>query len=136
MSKRIQHEHAIQAAFFRWAALQKHRLPGIELIFAIPNGGFRHWKTARFLKAEGVKPGVPDAFLPIPKGPYHGLFIEFKYGKNKLTPAQLEFSQCLRSHGYLVAVCYSLTEAIATIEKYFAQEHHDNSPRKRTSREE
>lgn len=131
MKQYTQHEHNIQTAFFQWAALQKRRFPGLELAFAIPNGGWRHPKTARFLKAEGVKPGVPDVFLPVPQGPFHGLFIEFKYGKNTQTPAQKELARKLQDQGYAVAVCYSLQEAIAAVEKYYG-----HSPRKRHRREE
>ena len=34
-------EHAEQAALVGWARLHEHRLPGLALLFAIPNGGRR-----------------------------------------------------------------------------------------------
>ena len=38
--------------------------PRLEWIHAIPNGGLRNKATASNLKAEGVKSGVLDVFLP------------------------------------------------------------------------
>ena len=67
-----------QQALFTWAALQTAVYPELELMFAIPNGGLRHKKTAHTLKAEGVKAGVPDIFLPAPHAGYNGMFIEMK----------------------------------------------------------
>lgn len=49
-------EHDQQVAVVEW-----YDLNGIP-VFAIPNGGIRHKRTAAMLKAEGVKAGVPDLF--------------------------------------------------------------------------
>lgn len=43
-------EHDEQKALIKWA-----RSKGIELLFAIPNGGYRAISVAKRLKAEGVK---------------------------------------------------------------------------------
>jgi hypothetical protein len=51
------------------------------MLFAIPNGGARHKAIAGKLRAEGVRAGVPDICLPVPRGEYHGLFIELKRPK-------------------------------------------------------
>jgi hypothetical protein len=53
-------------------------IPELLDMFAIPNGGLRDPRTAASLKAEGVKSGVPDVFLPIPRHGLAGLFIELK----------------------------------------------------------
>ena len=62
-----------QQALFEWAELSKRCFPELELLFHVPNGGARSKATAGRLKAEGVKPGVPDLCLPVPRGAYHGL---------------------------------------------------------------
>ena len=54
-----------QQALFDWAKISG--IPDIDLLHAIPNGGHRNKATAGQLKAEGVKRGVPDIFLPVPK---------------------------------------------------------------------
>lgn len=87
-------------------------------IFAIANGGSRHYLEAINLKKQGVKAGVPDLFMPVPNDQFHGLFIEMKYGKNKPTESQKQWVEYLNSVGYKSEVCYSGKEAISLIERY------------------
>jgi hypothetical protein len=107
-----------QIALIRWCDLQKCKYPGLGLIFAIPNGGSRHKLEAANLKRQGVKAGVPDLCLPVPKGGYNGLFIELKYGKNKATDKQKEWIKELNTQGYYATVCTGFEEAKEVIEKY------------------
>lgn len=116
--KPIQHEHYIQAAFFRWAALAGGKYPEIKALFAIPNGGTRHKLEAVKLKREGVKAGVPDVCLPVPRGKYAGLWIEFKAEKGKVTEHQDEWHILLRSLGHRVEVSRSWQAAVNIVEKY------------------
>lgn len=46
--------------------------------FHIPNGEQREPSTAARLTRMGVKPGVPDVFLPVPMGIFHGLWSKLK----------------------------------------------------------
>ena len=114
----MQHEEAEQAALFEWAAYKTCQWPELAFLFHIPNGGLRNKATAARLKAAGVKPGVPDLFLPATRGHYAGLFIEMKYGSNKPTPDQQRYLDMLQREGYAVAVCYGCEEAIETIAAY------------------
>lgn len=93
-------------------------IKGCEFMFAVPNGGHRNYLEAVNLKRQGVRSGVPDLMLPVPKGKYHGLFIEMKFGKNKPTKNQTEYIDYLNSVGYSAIVCYSCDEALETIKKY------------------
>lgn len=115
-------EHAEQCALFEWAALYSRQVPELEMLFAIPNGGFRHKATAGRLKAEGLKPGIPDMMFAVPRGPYHGAFIELKVGRNKPTKLQKQCHLNLRAQGYFVAVCYGCWEAMDTLKGYLALE--------------
>lgn len=108
-----------QQALIEWTEYNKCKYPGIDLLFAIPNGGSRHKLEAYKLKKEGVKSGVPDLFLPVAKGEYNGLFIEMKYGKNKLSEKQAQMINKLTNNNYKVIVCYSSTEAITEISSYY-----------------
>ena len=113
-------EHLEQAALFEWAALMEGRLPHIERMFAVPNGGKRNISVARKMKAEGLKPGVPDIFLPVARGGYHGLFIEMKYRTNKPSDLQVKWLDYLASAGYCTAVCWGCDDAIETIQDYYS----------------
>ena len=44
---------------------------------------------------------MPDLFLPVGRGSYHGLFIELKYGKNKPTEKQTEWLKSLMNKATL-----------------------------------
>ena len=109
-------EHTEQCALMQWAALQD--IAELDLLHAIPNGGWRHAATAGRLRAEGVKPGVPDLCLPVPRGGYHGLYIELKVGRNKPTAHQQAWIKALRDRGYRVEVCWGWEAARDVIEEY------------------
>lgn len=107
-----------QKALFVWAALASGKYPELELMFHVPNGGSRHPVEAANLKAQGVKAGVPDICIPVPRGAFHGLFIEMKYGKNKLTADQKWWLVALSQQGYAGAVCYTWESARTVILNY------------------
>ena len=119
-------EHDEQAAFIdycRWKGyLERY------VIAAIPNGAklpwFRNKKgqrvapQAKKLLREGLLPGFPDVGCFIPKGKTAGMFLEFKYAKNKCSDEQLKIHKLLRSAGYTVVVVWSSEEAINALERY------------------
>lgn len=109
-------EHQEQVAFVQWCDRRQ------IIYFAVPNGGFRHATTAVMLRAEGVKPGVPDIFFPYARGGFHGLFIEMKrpYPRGHLSVHQQEWIDKLRKQGYAVEVGYGMDGAIEIVEKYLA----------------
>ena len=104
-------EHGIQAAFFASLVPYYETHPELRLIFAIPNGGQRNPATAGRLKAEGVKAGVPDTFLPVARLGFYGLFIEFKKVGGKTSSAQNEMIFQLRRQKYCVQICYNWQNA-------------------------
>lgn len=109
-------EHEIQAAFFKWLAHQD--IPGVDLVHAVPNGGARHIATARRLKAEGVKPGVPDVLWPVSRGGFLGLAIEFKAGSGAPSKDQRDRIDRLQREGWLVALCWSWEAAARVLQGY------------------
>lgn len=126
--KKFNKEHFEQKCLFQWANLNKLNMPALNLMFAIPNGGVRPFKfdkdgnrystQANKLKAEGVKAGVPDIFLPYPKGKHHGLFIELKVGNVRPTENQAMWMKALSKVGYKAALCYGFEEARDVIKTY------------------
>ena len=113
-------EHDEQVALFNWAKMNDSRLPELGLLFAIPNGGQRHILVAKKMKAEGVKAGVPDIFLPVVRGHFHGMFIEMKFGKNKLTKSQKAWAEKLIKADYEFITCWGWENAAEAIEYYLA----------------
>jgi len=111
-------EHQEQTAVLQWAEYYAAKWPELKLLFAIPNGGARHVITAKKLKAEGVKAGVPDLFLPAARGNYHGLFIEMKVRPNKPSIRQSVWIAALGEQGYKVEICYSAEEGIEALRLY------------------
>lgn len=117
-----QFESLHQQALFEWASYQLGVYPDLEWLYHTPNGGKRDEKTARKLKREGVKPGVPDVFLPVARGGYHGLYIEMKHGNNKPTKDQLKWINGLKANGYKVEVCYDWLSARDKIIEYLGMD--------------
>ena len=112
-------EHQEQVMLITWFRMQ---YPKFKLhLRAIPKGGSRHIVTAVNLKAEGVLAGVSDLFLMIPKGEYHGMFIEMKAKAGKVSDSQKEFMAAASSMNYKTVVCYGFDEAKEAITKYLQE---------------
>jgi len=116
----IHHESIQQRALISWVRAMAKTDNRYKWFFAIPNGGKRSKVAAVNLVREGVQAGVFDLFLPLPnkKMDKIGLWIEMKWGNNKLTDKQEEFCVDMVARSYYCDVCYSWTEAKLTIENY------------------
>lgn len=112
-------------------------VPALEWMHAIPNGGSRgdDEKSRAIrggaLKAEGVRTGVADVFLPWPichEGvTYCGLYIEFKKPdlqpkregtKGGCSDEQIAFGNYARNVGYGWMVCYTWEQAAKVVQQY------------------
>lgn len=113
-------EASQQKALFCWSALPETRqeFPELKFIFAVPNGGTRNKIEAANLKAQGVKSGVPDICLPVPRGGCHALFIELKVPGGKMNDTQYEYKDFLLSQGYVCEVCIGWNQARNVILSY------------------
>lgn len=118
--KKKQTEHQEQAALMQVARLHEKKWPELALLHAIPNGGQRHVAVAAKLKAEGVKAGIPDLFLPVPRGNAHGLYIELKAKGGNVSDSQRKMLAALAAQGYACLVCYGWEPAWEEIQKYLA----------------
>ena len=112
-------EHEEQVALMRLVEMHLGRWPELGMLYAVPNGGNRNVITAKKLKAEGVKPGVPDMCLPVPRGGHHGLYVEMKRQKGgQVSAEQKAWIAALRGQGYRAEVCKGATEAWEVIREY------------------
>lgn len=110
-----------QIAFFDYLKLAKKEL--VPYVMHIPNEGKRNVWIGKQLKDMGMRPGVSDIFAAVPRGTYHGLWIELKakradgrYGK--ATIEQLIFIDDMLHQGYQAKVCNGCDEAIRVLLEY------------------
>ena len=112
-----------QRTLMEWAERMRGSFPELDLLFHIPNGGSRNAIEARHLKEQGVKPGVPDLFLPVSRGGFFGLFIEMKrQDGGKLSETQTHWIMQLNMQGYLAGVCAGWEEAARLIISYLKRQ--------------
>ena len=117
-------EHDLQKLCIEWFDLQ---FSNTDIrIFAIPNGGKRNIVTAKKMKAEGVRSGVLDLFMPVPAGQYHGIFIEMKRPKTSKQKAgtvskdQKDWIVYLTEQGYCCKVVDDFDQFRSVIKNYLA----------------
>lgn len=92
-----------------------------DLIFHVPNGGHRVKAVAAKLKAQGVKAGIPDLVLPMARGGFFGLYIEFKAtppNDAAISSSQHERIRKLNAQGYLAVVCRGHFDTVEQIRAY------------------
>jgi len=72
----------------------------------------------KLLKKMGVKPGVSDLFVAVPKGNFSGLWLELKEGEGKPSKKQQNFLARMTARGYVAVCVVGLDAAKAAIEAY------------------
>lgn len=102
--KNISSEAQEQEALFRWADFAVSKHPELELMYHVPNEGKRTVSNGAALKRQGLKKGVPDICLPVPRGKYHGLYIEMKKIGGNPTAEQKYYINELAKQGYAVYI--------------------------------
>ncbi len=108
-----------QQALFRWAAYESGAHPELALLYHIPNEGQRSRAMGARLRAEGLKRGVPDLCLPVPRGKWHGLYIELKRLRGgRVSDDQQRWLDALNKQGYFAVVCRGWQQAAAEIQNY------------------
>lgn len=111
-----QEESNLQAECVRWFRLTHPQLS--DNLFSVPNGGFRHYSTALAMKREGQLAGVSDLILLYPSHSFHGLLIEMKSKKGRLSKHQKSWLEHMSNFQYGTAVCHSFDEFRESISNY------------------
>ena len=115
---RVSDESGHQEAIFSWCDYNRNRYPELALLYHVPNGGKRDAATARALKRQGVKAGIPDLVLPVARVGFYGLYIELKAPGGKLEQSQIDFLRGVSHQGYLALVCVGWQAAVQTLSEY------------------
>lgn len=95
-----------------------------NLLFAVPNGGWRGVKAAMTCKYEGQVNGVADLILLYPSGGKSSLCIEMKVPKRKGSQAgkqskdQMVWQKLVESNGSTYEICHGLFEFIEAVCNY------------------
>lgn len=93
----------------------------LQWFFSIPNGGNRSAREGMKLKGTGVRAGVSDTFLPVPRHGMHGLFIEMKKADGGTeSPKQKEFGTFVQENGYGYCVCHGWEKARDILVQYLS----------------
>ena len=70
------------------------------------------------MRREGLRKGVVDICLPIPRGGFHGLYVECKIHPNVLTVDQSAFLQAMAIVGHYTSVWWTFDQAINELHRY------------------
>lgn len=95
-----------------------------NLLFAIPNGGWRGARAGAMMVYEGQVKGVADLILLYPSGGKSSLCIEMKVPKRKGKQAgnqsgdQKNWQQLVETYGSMYVVCHGLVEFINAVCSY------------------
>lgn len=109
-------ESKLQEACVNWFRYQYPQYR--ELLFAVPNGGWRNKTVAAILKAEGVVPGVSDLILLKSNGQYHSLCIEMKTPVGRQSERQKAWQRQAEAEGNKYVVCHSFEAFMNTVNNY------------------
>ena len=121
MVKKVDREAPEQRLAFQY--MQVKYPQAFKMAFHVPNGGQRNKIVAAKLKAEGVKAGVPDICVALPRGQFHGLFVEMKAKPphaSAVSPFQKQWLAQLQAVGYRTVVCKGFQEFRIVIDEYMA----------------
>lgn len=95
-----------------------------NLLFAVPNGGWRGVRAGAQMVYEGQVKGVADLILLYPSGGKSSLCLEMKVPKKKGSsagtqkPAQKEWQALVEKYGSIYVVCHGLIEFINAVCAY------------------
>jgi len=113
-------ESAIATGLVRWFAYA-HKGFGLtsdHVLVHLKNEGKQSAIAGARMKAAGVRAGASDYVLFVPRNGAHGLCLELKASKGKLSDAQKSWLDLVTAQGYAARVAYSLNEAIETVTQY------------------
>lgn len=132
-------EHQDQQALVAWAGFQRIpegtlgefllMIPNEGLLSFLPEGPRRHAYWAK-LKSLGFRKGASDLFLSLPRGRFHGLYLENKRHRRyfgtvnaqvaAVSEDQAAFQERMALVGYAAKVAYGFDEGKVALQEYLA----------------
>lgn len=108
-------EETIHKTVMKWVR-SHHGLDKFVLHF--PNEGKRTCRFGKLLKDMGMRAGVSDLFIAIPRHGFCGAWIELKSKNGRVNSSQKDFLSDMESQGYFTKVCRSIEDSIEIINWY------------------
>lgn len=103
-------------------AAHHDRWPHLNLLHCSLNGINMTEAQSRRATEQGRLAGIPDLFLPYPRGGYAGLYIEMKAEEGgRLSSEQKGMLAELEAVGYKVCTCYGHQQAVDAIRAYYGR---------------
>ena len=96
----------------------RSKWPELALLYHIKNETTEGKERVAVDRLMGVKKGVPDLCLPVPRGKYHGLYLELKNETGRTSDAQEWWGEKLLEQGYMWEVCHGWKSAVRVLEWY------------------
>ena len=104
-----------QIALFQWIRLH----PKLKHIaYHVPNERKTSKISGCILKRLGVLSGVSDVVIPVARGGYHGMYLEMKSSKGRLSENQKSFLDNMTKEGYMAVCAHGFDSAKEFIEEY------------------
>lgn len=119
-------EHDLQCSIVQWAKLHERQHPELKWLYAIPNGSYKSAKSAKEFQEEGLKSGVPDLCLPVPRGGHGALYIELKSKQGKVSETQRHWLNGLIKLGNLCLVANTYERVTQVIIDYLKGKYEQN----------
>lgn len=110
-------EDDIQQSCVFWFGLQYPKFR--RLIHHSPNEA--SYKSAGLQRAMGMQVGFPDIFIAVPRGGYHGLFVEMKTPKGRVSKEQTEMLSLLEDQGYKTAIARGVVPFMKVVNEYMEE---------------
>lgn len=127
--KYLQNETIEQIKGMDW--LRENYPDYAKLTMHIPNERKQKPIWGYILRLMGLLKGASDLFMAAPAGEFHGLFVEVKTKKGRLTENQKQFLRDMEIQGYKTAVAFGAEELIKIFKDYLKLAETKNKDREK-----
>lgn len=112
-------EETIQKVVMEWVNINPVTKKYAGCFIHCPNEGKRTPWNGKLMKDMGMRKGVVDLFIAVPRHGHGGAWIELKSACGFLKPEQKQFLKDMSEQNFYTAVCWSIEEAISVISWWF-----------------
>lgn len=112
-------EESIHLSLMEWIAINPLTKPYKDFFLHYPSEGKRSPRYGKLMKDLGMRKGVSDLFIAIPRHGYGGAWIELKSACGNLKKEQKQFLEDMHQQNFFASACWSFDDAVKVIAWYF-----------------